>query len=202
MNNKIQELTDKLYQEGLSKGKEAGEQILENARKEAEGIVGAARKEAEDILSKAQKDAADLAAKAESDVRMASRQAIQATRSDIEDLVIARIASDKVGEALSDGKYLKDIIKAVAERFSAQEAGDIALVLPEALRSELEPFVSGELAKAVGKGVQSEFSKKISGGFTIAPKDGGYFISMTDDSFKDLISEYLRPVTRKLLFGE
>ena len=28
MQNKLQELTDKLYQEGLSKGKEEGERIL------------------------------------------------------------------------------------------------------------------------------------------------------------------------------
>ncbi len=50
--------------------------------------------------------------------------------------------------------------------------------------------------------VKADFSKKIAGGFTIGPKDGGYFISLTDDSFKELIGEYLRPVTKKLLFGE
>ena len=49
---------------------------------------------------------------------------------------------------------------------------------------------------------QAEFSKKIAGGFTIGPKDGSYFISFTDKTFDSLIAEYLRPVTRKLLFGE
>ena len=44
--------------------------------------------------------------------------------------------------------------------------------------------------------------RKIAGGFNIGPKDGSYFISMTDESFKNLICEYLRPATRKLLFGE
>ena len=43
---------------------------------------------------------------------------------------------------------------------------------------------------------------KIPGGFTIGPKDGSYFIDLTSESFESLISEYLRPVTRKLLFGE
>ena len=50
--------------------------------------------------------------------------------------------------------------------------------------------------------MNASFSKKIAGGFTIGPKDGSYFISLTDETFKELISEYLRPATRKLLFGE
>ena len=43
--------------------------------------------------------------------------------------------------------------------------------------------------------------RKIAGGFTIGPKDGGWFVSMTDETFSKLLAEYLRPVTRKLLFG-
>ena len=50
--------------------------------------------------------------------------------------------------------------------------------------------------------MEATFSKKIAGGFRIGPKDGGYFISLTEDTFKNLIGEYLRPTTKKLLFGE
>ena len=38
-------------------------------------------------------------------------------------------------------------------------------------------------------------------GFKIGPKDGSYFISLTDDAFTALIGEYLRPATKSLLFG-
>ena len=76
------------------------------------------------------------------------------------------------------------------------------LILPESLKAQLEPFVKGELARALGKEVTAAFSKKIAGGFRIGPKDGSYFISLTDETFKSLIGEYLRPVTRKFLFGE
>ena len=63
------------------------------------------------------------------------------------------------------------------------------------------PVAENELGKILGKGVEASFSKKIVGGFRIAPKDGGYFISMTDETMKELIGEYLRPATRKILFG-
>ena len=75
-------------------------------------------------------------------------------------------------------------------------------VLPESMKKELAPFVTKELSKILKAEVSATFSKKISGGFTIGPKDGGYFLSFTDETFKELISEYLRPATRELLFGE
>ena len=51
--DKLQELTEKLYNDGLSKGREEGERLLEEARKQAEEIVAQARRQAEDIVSEA-----------------------------------------------------------------------------------------------------------------------------------------------------
>ena len=201
MNNRLQELTDKLYNEGLSKGKAEGEALLAQAKEKAAAIVEEARKEAEAIVGKARKDAEELSAKVSNDIRMASSQSMQATRMDIENLVVSKMVDTDVKKAMSSADFLKEVITAVARNFSAQESSDISLVLPEALKGELEPFVKNELGKILGKGVEASFSKKIVGGFRIAPKDGGYFISMTDETMKELIGEYLRPATRKILFG-
>ena len=199
--DKLQELTQKLYDEGLAKGKQDGEALLRKAAAEAEGIVMKAKEEAEAILAKARKEADDFKVKVEGDVKMAAQQSVQATRTDIENLVVAKVVDDTVDKALSNEEYLKGIITAVAQKFSADEPADLALVLPEALKAKLEPFVSGELGKLLGKGVEATFSKKVAGGFKIGPKDGGYFVSLTDETFKDLIGSYLRPATKKLLFG-
>jgi len=199
MQNKLQELTDQLYNEGLAKGREEGERLLEEARAQAAKTVEDARKEAAEIIAKAEKGAADLRSKAEADVRMASAQALQATRKNIEDLIVTKAA----GQApVADPEFLKDIIRSVAEKFSATEGTDIALVLPESLQAKLEPWVKAELAKELASPVEVSFSKKLSGGFTIGPRDGSYYISFSDKTFNELIAEYLRPVTRKLLFGE
>lgn len=199
--NKLQELTDKLYEEGLSKGKAEGEHILEEARKQAAQIIEEARKQAAEILSQAKKDAEDYKSKVTSDVKMASSQSLQTTKKEIENLIIASIGGNEVKKQLSSAEFIKSIIKEVAVKFSAEEACDLSLVLPSTLQAELEPFVKNELSSILGKGVEASFSKKINGGFTIGPKDGGYFISLTDETFNELISEYLRPVTKKLLFG-
>lgn len=202
MGNKLQELTDKLYNEGLSKGKAEGEALLAQSKEKAAAIVEEARKEAAAIVEKAKKDAEELSPKVSNDIRMASAQSIQATRKDIENLVIGKIADAGVKDAMASEEFLKGVITAVAQKFSSEESADISLVLPENLKSGLEPFVQNELSKLLKGGVDASFSKKIAGGFNIGPKDGGYFISMTDETLKDLIAEYLRPATRKFLFGE
>lgn len=198
--DKIQELTQKLYEQGLAKGKEEGEAILAKAREEAQALLKKAQEEAGAIVEQARREAADYRTQVEGDVKLAATQSLQATRSAVENLVVAKAVAP-AGEALSSAAYIKDIITAVAQRFSAQESADLALVLPEKLQKELEPFIKGELAKALGKGVEATFSKKISGGFKIGPRDGSYFISLTDDSFKELIGAYLRPATKQILFG-
>jgi Archaeal/vacuolar-type H+-ATPase subunit E len=199
--DKLQELTQKLYDEGLAKGKQDGEALLRKAEDEAQGIVKQAKEEAEAILAKARKEAEDFKVKVEGDVKMAAQQSVQATRTDIENLVIAKVVDGTVDKALSNEDFLKGIITAVAQKFSADEPADLALVLPETLKAVLEPFVKNELGKLLGKGVEATFSKKVAGGFKIGPKEGGYFVSLTDDTFKELIGSYLRPATKKLLFG-
>ncbi len=199
--DKLQELTQKLYEEGLAKGKQDGEALLQKAQAEAEGIVKQAQEEAEAILAKARKDAEDFKVKVEGDVKMAAQQAVQATRTDIENLVVSKVVDGTVDKALANEDYIKGIITAVAQKFSADEPADLSLVLPENLKKSLEPFVKNELGKLLGKGIDASFSKKVAGGFKIGPKDGGYFVSLTDETFKDLIGSYLRPATKKLLFG-
>ena len=196
----MQELTDKLYNEGLSKGKQEGEEILAKAKVQADEIIAKAKAEAEAIVAAAHKDAADLKTKVEGDLKMAASQSIAATKKDIETLVVAKMTEGEVKKALSSADFVKEAILAVAKGFSA-EATDLEIVLPESLKKDLDGSLAGEIAKVLNVGVEASFSKKVAGGFTIGPKDGGYFISFTDETFNALISEYLRPATKKILFG-
>lgn len=200
--DKLQELTDRLYNEGLAKGREAGDALVEEARKQAAETVRKAREEAKAIVAEAEKEAADLKVKVEGDLRMAAEQSVQATRQDIERLVVTKLTAGPVDQALGSVDFMKEIIRTVAGKFSAEEAVDLALMLPESQQAELEPFVRGELAALLGKGVEATFSKKVSGGFRIGPRDGSYFVSLTDETFKELVSGYLRPTTRKILYGD
>ena len=201
MQNKLQELTDRLYNEGLSKGKQEGEELLAKAKVKADEMIAKAKAEAAQIVAAAQKQADEIKTKTASDIRMASTQSLAATKKDIETLVVGKMTDEAVKKTLSSADFVKDIIKAVAEKFTTDGPVDLELILPETLKADLEPFATKELAKILGAGVEASFSKKVSGGFRIGPKEGGYFVSFTEDTFNELISEYLRPATKKLLFG-
>jgi len=202
MQDKLQELTQRLYNEGLSKGKAEGEAIAAKAQQEAKALIEQAKQEAQSIIDAANKKAAEIKDKADSDIKMAASQCIQATKKDIENLIVKELCQSKISEALDSEAYIKEVIRAVSQGFCSKEDGDINLVLPDKLQKELEPWINTELGKILGKGVTAQFGKKVGGGFTIGPKDGSYFISFTDESFSSLIAAYLRPVTRKILFGE
>ncbi|MBE6231326.1 MAG: hypothetical protein IJN02_06250 [Bacteroidales bacterium] len=201
MQNKLQELTDKLYNEGLSKGKLEGEEFLAKAKLQAEEIIAQAKAEAAAITATARKEAEDLKTKVESDLKMAASQSIAATKKDIETLIVAKMTGEQTKDALTSVEFVKEVILSVAKGFNKEESVDLEVVLPESLKKEMEPFVSKELAKVLKGSVEATFSKKVAGGFTIGPKEGGYFISFTDETFNALISEYLRPATKKILFG-
>ena len=201
MQNKLQELTDKLYNEGLSKGKQEGEELLAKAQAQVDDMLARAQAEAAKIIEAAQKQAEEIKTKTASDIKMASTQSIAATKKDIETLIVGKMTGEAVKKALSSSDFIKDLIKAVAEKFTTEGPVDLKLVLPESLKNDLEPFATKELAKILGAGVEASFSKKVAGGFQIGPKDGGYFVSFTEETFNQLISEYLRPATKKLLFG-
>jgi V/A-type H+-transporting ATPase subunit E len=201
MQNKLQELTDKLYNEGLSKGKQEGEELLAKAKVQAEEMVAKAQAEAAQIVAAAQKQADEIKSKVASDIRMASNQSLAATKKDIENLVVGKMTEEPVKKALASADFVKDLIKTVAAKFTTDGPMDLALILPESLQKELEPFVNSELSKTLNAGVEASFSKKVSGGFKIGPKDGGYFVSFTEETFNELIAEYLRPATKKILFG-
>ncbi len=53
--DKIQELTSKLYSEGVEKGQAEADKIIADAKAQYDTIIGNAKKEAEQIMQTAQK---------------------------------------------------------------------------------------------------------------------------------------------------
>ena len=204
MQNKLQELTDKLYNEGLSKGKQEAEQLLAEAKAKAEKIVEEAQAQADRIIGKAQKDADDLKSKVNADVKMASTQSISALKQQIESTLMAKVVGGEVRSALQDANFVKPLIETVIKSFNAADIAPAGLdvILPESMKETLGKALQASLDKELKSSVNIGFAKNIAGGFKIAPKDGGYFISFADGDFEKMFSEYLRPAAKKILFSE
>ena len=196
-------MTDRLYNEGLSKGKQEGEVLLQQARIEADQIVAEARAEAERIIAQANKEAEELKTKVAADVKMATTQSIAVTKQEIEQMVVTKAAAQGVKANLTNASFVKELVLGVVKAFNPQNASPVALdlILPEALKAQMEPFVQNEIAQQFQGEVKVDYSKKVNGGFKVAPRDGGYVLQFTDDEFVQLIANYMRPATKKILFG-
>ena len=204
MENKLQELTDRLYNEGLSKGRQEADQLLAQARTQAQEIVDNARAEADQIIAKADKKAADIATMVEGDLKMASTQAISALKQQVENMILTKAVAKPVGAALSDEKFVKELISTVVKAFNAANPDGVGLdvILPASAQNSLEQAFTNEVVKDLSEGIEVTNVKGLPGGFKIGPRDGGYQISFTGDDFTSLVAEYLRPATKKILFGE
>lgn len=202
MQNKLQELTEKLYSEGLSKGREEAERIKADAQKEAEQIISKAREESEQIISTAHKEAEDIKERILNEVKMSSRQSYTTLRHEIESLISSNTLKTPISEAMNDNALIKDIISTIVSAFSPQsdKAADLSIILPEKSKGELDRFITENITKQFNQGLEIKFDKKVSSGFKIGPKGEGYHISFTDKDFEELVGSYLRPRIREILF--
>lgn len=203
MDNKLDILTKKIYEQGVEKANHDSVEIVENAKKEAEKILNDAKAEAERIVNQANKEAEELKTKVNADVKMAATQSIAVTKQEIEKMVVTSATEQVVKAVMTSADFVKELIKDIVKAFNPENASPVALdmILPESLKKDVEPFVKNEIGQMFKAEVRVEFSKKMNGGFKVAPQGGGYLISFTDDEFTQLISNYLRPATKKILFG-
>ena len=91
MDNKLQELTDKIYEEGITKGREKAEAIISEARNEAEKIRKSSEKEAEEIIAKAERDAEELKKITLSELRISFRNSMNSLKQEVENLITGKI---------------------------------------------------------------------------------------------------------------
>ena len=204
MENKLDVLTRKLYEEGLSKGKSEAETLLANANKQAKSIISDAEAKAQSILKDAEAKATEIKKNAETELMLAGRQSISVLKQQIENMILAKGIDKSVESANMDPAFVKDLLLSVASNWNGSQTGnnDLKALLPKdkeaALGEEIKKMVSGNL----NAGLEIGFSDEVKTGFRIGPKDGSYYISFEDNDFKALLNEYLRPQVSNLLFGE
>lgn len=204
MENRLQDLTDKIYEEGIEKGKQKADELVAQAEEKAQSIINNAKNEAETIIASAQKSANELKERTEAEVRLAGRQAMRTFKKEIEDIIVAEVLDKDLTASMNDLGNIENYVKEVIKSWHPEktESPSLELLLPEKRREELEKWFKTEIGKALKSGITIDFHKKIKGGFQIKSKEGGYRINLTDEDFLEFFKEYLKPRARELLFGE
>lgn len=200
MENKLQQLTEKLYQDGLSKGKSEAEQLVKQANHQAEKILEDAEKRAAEIVAKAEKKALETKRNAESEIDLASRQTIARVKQTVENLIVAKAIEAPIANAFDDLSFVKELIQTVVKNSMKDE--DLTILLPETKENEFLNMVQKNMQTVFEKGVDVKFERNIKSGFRIEINRRNYQLSFTDSDFTELFKTHIRSKLLELLFGK
>ncbi len=196
MENKIQELTDKIYREGVEKGKEEAQALVTAAKEEAQRIILAAQEEAQNLKSEAAKKSAELTENTQTELKLFARQAVNALKVEIANLLTQETVSQAVKGFVSNQEDLNRFIVGMASHWS-QEDG---LVISTSQAEDLKKHFLVQAKELLDKGVKIEQVNGNKALFSITPSDGSYKINFGEEEFENYFKDFLRPQLVEKLF--
>lgn len=202
MENKLQELTQKLYNEGVEKAKQEAERILAEAKAEAEKLKHNAQDEALKIVADAENKSAELKKSVEAELALAAKQSIRSLKQEITELIVSKAIDQPVKNSFNDDAFVKEMIETLIKNWDAKSSEEIKLsvLLPAEKEEAFQNFFTDKTQKQLRTGLEVSYSDAIKGGFKIGPADGSYKISFSEEDFENFFKAYLRPKTVDLLF--
>lgn len=198
MQNKLDQLTQKIYQEGIDKAEEEAAKIKANARKEAEDILEKARQDADEIRKQAEQEAQQTRRNTESDLKLAGQQAISSLKQSIKGLLIARVLDEPAGKLMVDQDFLKKLILEITRHW--EESPAIELQLSEKMKQQMDQAFENSLRQEM-EGLEITYSKRLAQGFRVQPKEGTYQITFTEEDLKEFFRPYLNQKTDQIIFS-
>lgn len=192
----LEELTNKLYNEGVEKGKAQAQELIAQAEQKAADIVAQAERKAADIEAKAAAKAAELDKNTRSELKLYAEQSVNALRTEVTNLICGKIVADNVKAATADKAFMQSVILKMVE--SMAKEGSVTISTKDA--EELKKYFAANAKALLDKGVKIEEVKDIKTDFAIAPEKGGYKLTFGDREFVEYFKNFLRDQLIELLF--
>lgn len=196
MNTKLQELTDKIYLEGVEKGNEQAKVIVENAQAEANQIKSEAQALAQKIIAEAKAKAAESEKNTKSELKLFAQQSINALKSEITNLLTGTIVSDSVKSATTDKAFMQKAILSLVQEWSKNQ--HITIETKDA--EELTTYFSSQAKNLLNNGLKITQVNNLKADFTVICEKDGYKITIGEEELKAYFKEFLRPKLIELLF--
>lgn len=196
MNSTLQELTDKIYLEGVEKGKSEAAAIVTKAKEEAAAILQKAESESSAILAQAKKQAEELDKNTRSELKLFAQQSVEALKTEVASLINGKVTDDSVKAAVSDKDFMQKVILTFAQEWAKKEQITIEAKEAEALMA----YFAANAKDLLNNGVTIKTVNGVKTDFAIQPASGGYKIVFGETEFVEYFKEFLRPKLVELLF--
>jgi len=197
MDNKVQEITDKIYREGIEKGQAEAQKIMEAAETEKAAVLKKAQKEAEKIVASAKKAAEELDLHTKAELQLYAERAVESLKSEIINLVSDSIVDAAVSEAVTKEWLQKLMLTLAAEWVTNDED----LVIQTADAEALTQYFANQAKGLLNKGIRIEQVNDKPTEFTIMPADKSYKVQFGEIEFAAYFKEFIRPQLAEMLFN-
>lgn len=196
MDTKIQELTDKIYREGVEKGNEEAGRIIADANTQKQTIISEAEAEAKRIVAAAEKQAAELKKNTEAELKLFASQSVEALKSEIANLITGSIASSNVKAATEDPGFMQKVILELVVNWPANEF----LTIQTSDAEGLQKYFTANAKALMNKGFKIEKVNGKKTTFSVIPADGSFKVTFGEDELIAFFKEFLRPQLVEMLF--
>jgi V/A-type H+-transporting ATPase subunit E len=213
----VQDLINRLRDDGVKAGQDKAEQILREAREQAGQIVARAKAEAEDMLSKAQAEIKTEQAAAHESLKVAIRDTELKLEAELKATFAAHVKR-LVSVELRDREFLKQVILVVAGLAAGDKACEdrpVEVMLPSDLfetdeketrltdegKERMRQWILGISGEMLREGVELKPSEDISGGIIIRMVGEDLEIDLSDKAISELLLQTLLPRYRAIVSG-
>jgi len=212
----VQELIDRLREEGVTKGQQEADALLAVARQKSMEILDEARREADAIVTRARQEAERTKASGEDALRLACRDALLSLHESIGTEFTSKVRR-LVSHTLRDRVFLERLILEVARRAVPEDARKrMEVLLPNDLVSvedlkkspervaegTLTHFVLGLVGDILREGLSFGAADDDTPGVRIRLADDDVEIELTDETLTALLMEHLVPRFRAIMERE
>lgn len=193
---KIQELTQKIYSEGVERGQQEADRIVAEAQQKAQAIIAEAQQRAANIQAAAEKAAAELDANTKNELKLYTAQAMGALKSEIANCLTTTMVGAAAETLTEDKEFLQKFTVALA----AQWVKDEPVVISTADAEGLRAYFARRAKDVLDKGVTIREVNGKETLFTVEPADGSYRVNFGKEEFEAYFRAFLRPQLIDMLF--
>ncbi len=214
----VENLIQRLREQGVAAGQDRAESIVLDAQKRAEWIIEEAQLEAKQLVDEAKKQSNALRTSGEDALKLATRDALLKLR----DTLLGSFSNEVkrvVGQKMDQQAFLERLILQLAgqvrEQLDLDNKENISIFLPnnpvgvDELKNNPDELKVGTLthytaaiaADMLREGVSIQVSDEVEGGLSVRLEEDDMVVDFTDETLAELLLEHLRPRFRTLLQG-
>lgn len=213
----VQELIDKLKNQGVNEGQKQAEQILKEAHNKASRILTQAQAEVDKLLSETRHTLEVERKSSHEAIKIAFRDTEIALRSRVREAFSAHLKR-LISLQLEDKDFIKELVLAIASVKTPEiaQASQVEVLLPSKIfetdengthlskdgKKRMQHLVLGITDGMLREGVELKSSTDVKGGIKVRFTGKDIELDLTDEAFTDLLLKYLLPRYREIVSGQ